>query len=205
MLTGLALVTGGVVAAAAFVKPSKARAFDLFHGSIFLGDDRAPVAVDLTNGNPTVRLLEAYSQVSARSDTDLNVAPLAAGTLLVNRSSGEFNMVDAAGFVVKTKGGGVPLPAVTGQTTTQVVPSATSAYIVQNSPTTTGVYLVGQATVESARASSAKVKPRASLTFESGSTGAPESAISANGDLWLITGTTKEHAVHVLSVPRDRR
>ena len=49
MVAGLVLVAGTVAIASFTVKPSKARAFDLFYGSVFINDERAPVAVDLTN------------------------------------------------------------------------------------------------------------------------------------------------------------
>jgi hypothetical protein len=62
MIAGLVLVAGTVAIASFAVKPNKARAFDLFYGSVFLSDERAPVAVDLTNAKPTVRLVDANTQ-----------------------------------------------------------------------------------------------------------------------------------------------
>ena len=110
LLLGLTLTIGAVAMAAVLVSPNRARTFDLIHGSLFLADDRAPVAVDLATGKPTVRLLGANSQVDAVTASDLSVMPLSDGTLLLNSRTGEFNMVDSTGFVIKTTAGGVPLP-----------------------------------------------------------------------------------------------
>ena len=119
MLGVLVLVGAAIAAAAVLIRPNKARAFDLFYGSLYLNDNRAPVAVDLTNGKPTVRLVDADKQVSAtdRARPTLEVFPLAGGTLLLNTATGEFNLVDSSGFVVKPTGGGVPLPKVRGTST----------------------------------------------------------------------------------------
>ncbi|SOD71867.1 hypothetical protein SAMN05892883_1328 [Jatrophihabitans sp. GAS493] len=204
LLCALLLLVGAVVAASSLVKPSKARAFDLFHGSIFLGDDRAPVAVDLTNGKPTVRLLNAYAQVSAESETGIDVVPLNSGTLLVNKATGEFNVVDTAGFVVKTTDGGVALPKVAGQSGTQAVPAGDSAYVIQSGAQNTAVYLVGQTTVEAARTASAQVRPRASVKIAESTAGAAGSAVSANGDLWILSGSaTGDRTLRQLSLPAN--
>ena len=76
MVAALVLVASGIAVASYVVKPNKARAFDLFYGSVFLKDERAPVAVDLTNGKPTVRLVDADTQVSAKNPNDLAVSPM---------------------------------------------------------------------------------------------------------------------------------
>lgn len=203
LLAGLAVLIAAVAVAAVVVKPNKARDFDLFRGSMFLGDDRAPVALDLTNGKPTVRLLDANAQVSAGNQSDLDVVPLSGATMLVNRATGEFNVVDTAGFTVKTTGGGVPLPAVDGLSGTQTVPSGSSAYVVQSGKASTGVYLVSQSTVEAARAPKAKVRPRASATVEASTSNAAGTAASANGNLWLLTGPDTERRLIQLSIPKN--
>ncbi|SDJ52691.1 hypothetical protein SAMN05444157_3805 [Frankineae bacterium MT45] len=202
LLAALVVLVGGVVLAGAVIKPSKARAFDLFHGSLFLGDDRAPVAVDLTNGKPTVRLLNAYAQVSAESETGIDVVPLSSSTLLLNKATGEFNVVDTAGFVVKTTDGGVALPKVAGQSATQAVPSGDSAFVIQSGAQNTAVYLVGQTTVESAKAASAHVRPRASAKIAESTPDLAGSSVSANGDLWVLSGTASgDRTLRQLSLP----
>jgi hypothetical protein len=202
LVTALILVAGTVAVVSYAVRPKKAQAFDLFYGSVFLNDERAPVAVDLANGKPTVRLVDANTQVSAKQATDLSVVPLTNSTLLLDKASGEFNMVDPAGFVIKTKNGGVPLPKRAGPTTAVGIAAGTSAYIVQTGPSGTSVYLVGQSTVQSAIAVGAKVKPRAyAIMAEAGST-SPGGAASANGDLWLRVGSGATRTITQLTLPR---
>src|SRR4051794_31639889 len=54
------VVAAGVVAVLSYViRPDRARAFDLFHGSVFLSDQLGPVAADLADGRPTLRLVNA--------------------------------------------------------------------------------------------------------------------------------------------------
>ncbi|MCU1658636.1 MAG: hypothetical protein JWO57_3292, partial [Pseudonocardiales bacterium] len=201
MIAVLVLAASGIAVASDLVKPNKARSFQLFYGSVFLNDERAPVAVDLTDGKPTVRLVGANTQVSAKSPADLAVTPLTNGTLLLNSVSGEFNMVDATGFVVKTAGGGVPLPRASGQTRSVGIPSGESAYIVQAGPSGTSVFLVGQSTVQTATGLGAKVTPRASTTMAEASTTAAGAAMSANGALWLLVGRGGARTIRQLSVP----
>jgi Fibronectin type III domain len=202
MIAGLVLVAGTVAVASFAVKPNKARAFDLFYGSVFLNDERAPVAVDLTNAKPTVRLLDATSQVSAKDPTDLGVVPLTNATMLLNTATGEFNVVDATGFVIKSKNGGVPLAKPAGTSASIGVAAGASAYIVQTGPAGTSVYLVGQSTVQSATSQGAKVKPRASVTTDAPGSTAPGGAASANGDLWLLVGTGGSRTLRQLTLPR---
>src|SRR4051812_38989531 len=99
----LALVAGAVALVSYLIRPEKARAFDLFHGSLFLSDQNSPVAVDLTTGKPTLRLQGAAQQVGIgkTGNQTLSVVPLTDHTLLLNQTTGEFNMVDNSGFVVK--------------------------------------------------------------------------------------------------------
>jgi len=202
MVAGLLLVAGAVTVASFAVKPNKARAFDLFYGSVFLNDERAPVAVDLTNGRPTVRLVDANTQVSAAKPSDLDVVALSNATLLLNTASGEFNVVDPTGFVIKAKDGGVPLPKRSGATRSVGIAAGASAYVVQTGPDGTSVYLVGQSTVQSATGAGARVKPRAYATMSDPGSTAPGAAASANGDLWVLVGSGASRTVRQLSLPR---
>jgi hypothetical protein len=59
LVLALLVVAGAVTVASFAVRPSKARAFDLFYGSLFIDDNTAPVAVDLATGKPSVRLTNA--------------------------------------------------------------------------------------------------------------------------------------------------
>lgn len=205
LLAVLATVAGAVVVASYLVRPEKARAFDLFHGSVFLADQNSPVAVDLASGKPTLRLLGADKQVGSTGDQPLAVVPLTDHTLLLNQTSGEFNMVDNSGFVVK-RDGGVPLVARTGSTSSfGVAAAAGQAYVVRTGDSGgTDVYLVNQPTVESAISATGGVRPRASTSMPGVAGAAPGAAVGAGSDLWLLVGATADagrHAVRQLSVP----
>ena len=205
VLVALVLSIAAIAVAAALVSPNRARTFDLIHGSVFLADDRAPVAIDLATGKPTVRLVGASSQVDATTAGDLSVVPLADSTLLLNAKTGEFNMVDGTGFVVKTTSGGVPLPRQAGDTAALAVPSDNSAYIVRTGSTNTSVFLVNTGTVQSATRIGAKVTPRASAVLSEPSTAAPGLAVAGNGDLWILTGATNARTLRQLSLPANSR
>ncbi|MGI8677300.1 MAG: fibronectin type III domain-containing protein [Jatrophihabitans sp.] len=200
MLVVLVLVAGVLAAVSLLIRPDQARTFDLFHGSIFLSDAVAPVAVDLASGRPTVRLAEANAQVGAKNAADLSVVPLTDGTLLLNRATGEFNMVDSTGFVVKTTGG-VQLPQRAGSTGAVGIAAKDFAYVVQSDPTGTSVYVVGTTTVQSASNVNAKVKPRASRSMPEPSAAGPGAAASVGNDLWLLVGSGSRRTVRHLMLP----
>jgi hypothetical protein len=202
LLTGLVVVAAGIAIASFVVKPSKARSFQLFYGSIYLNDNASPVAVDLASGKPTVRLSNSFTAVSAKATSDLSVYPLAGGnTLMLNPGTGEFNMVDSTGFVVKTTGGGVKLPAAPGSSVATAVPSGSSAYILRRDASRTSIYLVNSSTVSSAIGARAKARAYATLAHPLVDDGV--SAASANGSLWLLTGASGQpRTITELSVPQ---
>lgn len=204
VLIVLLLVAGAVAAASYLVRPERARAFDLFHGSVFLADEKSPVAIDLASGKPTLRLLGAETQVAATGTDTLGVVPLNLGTLLLNQSTGEFNLVDNSGFVVKHNGG-VPLARRRGPTTAFGVAARDGqAYVVRTGAVGgTDVYLVGQATVEAAINATKGVRPRASTTLPPLVSTAAGGSASANGDLWTLAATSVagHNALDELSVP----
>ncbi|WP_460605694.1 fibronectin type III domain-containing protein [Jatrophihabitans fulvus] len=200
-MLALLLVAGAVAVVSLVVKPDEARSFDLFGGSVFLADQVAPVAVDLATGRPTVRLVDAAQQVGASRADRVGVVPTSDGTLLLNRVTGEFNMVDATGFVIKTDGG-VPLPRRAGATGAVALAARNFAYIAQTGPTGTSTYVVNAATVQRA-SSTAAVKPRAFRSMpQPVSTGAGAAA-TAGDDLWLLAGTGTDRSLRRLSVRPD--
>ncbi len=201
MLAGLLAVAVAVAVASFAVKANKARSFHLFFGSLFINDDTSPVAVDLASGKPSVRLNNAFKAVSARRTGDVDVVALAGATLMLNPGTGEFNMVDESGFIVKPTGGGVVLPALPGALSASAVPAGDSAYIVRSAPTRAAVYLVNQATVAAAIGPGAKAKARASAAMSHPVVTAPGGRASADGALWVLTGTGDTHTVTRLSVP----
>ncbi|HEY3736054.1 MAG TPA: hypothetical protein VGL26_01310, partial [Jatrophihabitans sp.] len=187
-MLGVVVAVGAAAAIASFVvHPSKARAFDLYYGTTILNDNTAPVVVDLASGKPTVRMSDSPATVGAAQLADLDIVGLDGGSLLLDTVSGEFNMVDSTGFVVKSTGGGVQLPALAGSTGATGVAVGNSAYILQTAPTQTEVYLVSQSTV--AAASTGTSTPRAHGSIPAPTIPAPGSAVAANGDLWMLTGS----------------
>lgn len=205
LLAVLVLVAGTVALASYIVRPDRARAFDLFHGSIFLADQVAPVGVDLASGKPTLRLVGADKQVGVSDGQGLSVVPLDGGTLLLNTGTGEFNMVDDTGFVIKHDGGGVPLTEGTGNSSSVGIASGAQAYIERTGPDGTDVFLVGQPTVQSAINAQKSVTARASISMPLPGSTAPGGAASANGDLWLLAGGSGDGGTRTLwqlRVPR---
>jgi hypothetical protein len=209
LLLALTLVAGAITVASFAVRPAKARAFELFYGSVFIDDNTAPVAVDLATGKPSVRLTNAYTQVSAKASGDLDVIPLQDGTLLLDSATGEFNMLDSTGFVLKSSGGGLSLPNAADTTRATGLAAGSSAYIVRDSSSGTSVYLVGQSTV-SAAAGGARTQARASVTMSQAAgndvattavTARSSTDPSANSDLWLLMGTGTTRTIRQLSVP----
>ncbi len=216
LLVVLALIAGAVVAASYLVRPEKARAFDLVHGSVFLEDTYAPVGIDLATGKPTVRLADAVKQVGAAKNNQLSVVPLQDATLLLNNgtdnaNSGEFNEVDDTGFVTKPDGSGVPLskrtdqPESLGFADTGPNQAPGSAYIERTGPAGTDVVLVTESTVRSASTSTSDVKPRASVTLDDAGLTRAGAATGANGDFWLLTGPENRPVLRQLSVPANSK
>jgi hypothetical protein len=204
LLLVLLLVAGAVAVASYAIRPEKARAFQLFHGSVFLANQQSPVAVDLASGQPTLLLLDAAKQVSATGRQQLGVVPLDSGTLLLNKTTGEFNMVASTGFLVKHDGSGVPLGSVSGTTSAMGIADGQLAYIVRTSSAGTDVYLVSQSTVESALYATKAVKPRASTTMTDAVADTDGGgAVAADGALWLLVdrGVAGEQTLRRLSVP----
>ena len=205
----LLLVAAGIATASVLVRPARARAFDLFSGSLFLGDSVAPVAVDLATGEPSLRLIEAAEQVGADSShaSDLQVIPLGVGggTLLLNSATGEFNMADSTGFVVK-RNGGVPLSREAGTRAAGIPadnPAAPDlAYVEQTGPSGTHVYLVSEQTVRNAVTSQA-VRPRAAISMSQAGSADPGDAVGADGSLWLLVGSGGQRTIRQLSLPPD--
>ncbi len=214
LLVVLTLIAGAVVAASYLVRPEKARAFDLVHGSVFLEDTYAPVGIDLATGKPTLRLVDAAKQVGATRNNQLSVVPLQDATLLLNNgtdnaNSGEFNEVDDTGFVTKPDGSGVPLskrsdhPESIGFADTGSKQAAGSAYIERSGPSGTDVFLVTQSTVQSAAGTGSNPKPRASVSFDDVGLTRTGAGASANGDLWLLAGSGNRPVLEQLSVPAN--
>lgn len=193
------------------VKPNRAHAFNLFYGSVFINDNTEPVAVDLATGKPTVRLNNAFRNVSATSSNDLDLIPLAGdNTLMLDHLTGAFNMIDSTGFVVKPTPHGVQLPHHPGTDITSAIAAGDSAYLVQRSTTHSWVYLVNQLTVAEAQARRGPAKARAYATMANPIADVSAPTATADADLWALTdaapATTvppqrQVHALTQLSLP----
>lgn len=208
----LLVVAAGIAAASVLVRPARARSFDLFSGSLFLGDSVAPVAVDLATGEPSLRLIEAAQQVGADSShaADLQVIPLGigGGTLLLNTATGEFNMADSTGFMVnngspakRDSGVGLPQRAHAAGIPADNPAAPDLAYIEQAGQSETHVYLVNEATVRSATTSAPR--PRAEISMSTASSTKPGNAVGADGSLWLLVGSGGNRTIRQLSLPPD--
>ena len=201
VLAGVVALAAAVALVSVLVKPNRARSFQLLYGSVLINDNTSPVSVDLASGKPTVRLTNAVAAVSAADSTQVEVVPLADGlTLMLDRVTGAFNVVDATGFLVKPTGG-VDLP---GSGAVTAVPAGPSAYLLQTARNGTSVYLVGKATVSAAANSGSRTpaKARAYATLGQPVAALPAPAASVNGELWALVGTDPSRRTLVqLSVP----
>jgi len=164
-----------------------------FGGSLTLNDVQDPVVIDLATGSPNLRLQGIESQVGATDPSLVDAVPLADGTLLVNRSTGTFNVLGLGNSIVKTSGG-IALGDLPGTTGAAGFAAGDNGYIVRYAPTAATISLVDQATV----AAAARTTPGTSGTGASvpllgfadvaGQIPTdPGSTVVANGDLWTIT------------------
>ena len=200
LFAAFVVIVAAIAVAAVAVKPTSAHSFHLLYGSVFVDDNISPVAIDLASGKPTVRLTNAVTAVSAASTGDLDVIGVGESTLMLDTRTGEFNMLDASGLLMKPTGGGVQLPAsTTGKA--MAIAAGSDAYILRTSAAGTDVYLVSPATVASAVTTRGRTVPRASVTVAQPLASTPGAAAGAGDDLWVLTGTGTSHSLQRLSVP----
>ncbi|HEX4244910.1 MAG TPA: hypothetical protein VHY77_05030, partial [Acidimicrobiales bacterium] len=164
-----------------------------FGGSLTLNDVQDPVVIDLATGSPNLRLQGIESQVGATDPSLVDAVPLADGTLLVNRSTGTFNVLGLGNSIVKNTGG-IALGDLAGATGAAGFAAGDNGYIVRYAPTSATISLVDQATVATAaRTGTGAAGTTASVPLLGFATVAapiptdPGSTVVANGDLWTIT------------------
>ncbi|HEX4219701.1 MAG TPA: fibronectin type III domain-containing protein, partial [Acidimicrobiales bacterium] len=164
-----------------------------FGGSLTLNDVQDPVVVDLATGSPNLRLQGIESQVGATDPSVVDAVPLADGTLLVNRSTGTFNVLGLGNSIVKTSGG-IALGDLPGTTGAAGFAAGDNGYIVRYAPTAATISLVDQATVAAAARTgtgtpgTGALVPLLGFADVAGSIPTtPGSTVVANGDLWTIT------------------
>jgi hypothetical protein len=167
----------------------------LFGGSLVLDDRRPLVVLDLTTGAVTVRLDDVFAQVDATRYADVQAVPFDSGTLLVNRSSGSFNVLSKDNFVLERSGGGVGLGPLAGTVGASGVAAGSSAYIVRYAPKST-VSLVGTDTVQAAarleQSGPRTVLPRGFASLSGAVADRPGATAVSGADLWAIV----DHAGH---------
>jgi hypothetical protein len=164
-----------------------------FGGSLTLNDVQDPVVIDLATGSPNLRLQGIESQVGATDPSLVDAVPLDDGTLLVNRSTGTFNVLGLGNSIVKTSGG-IALGDLPGSTGAAGFAAGDNGYVVRYAPTAATISLVDQATVAAAARTDTSATGTGALVPLLGFANVsgqiptnPGSTVVANGDLWTIT------------------
>lgn len=201
-LLGLLLVAGGFAWAAVGASVPPAEHPRLFGGSLVLEDQRPLTVIDLATGHVTIRLQGVYSQVGAAGYGDVEAVALGDGTLLVDRTTGTFNLLAKDDYLLDTAGPGVGLGPLAGSTGAGAFPSGDSAYIVRYAPRST-VSLVDASTVrqaarlesrseDAAPTAGQAVAPLGFVQLGGPISDAPGSAAvnGATGDMWVLVRAT---------------
>ena len=196
-LAVIALIAGGLFWSAAGTNAATARHPDLFGGSLVLEDSRPLTVIDLATAKVTVRLPGIDQQVNAAAYSTVQTVPVDEGTMLINRKTGTFNLLQQDNYVLDAAGAGVGLGRLSGATAAVGYPAGADVYIVRSAPDST-VSLVGEQTVaQAARLESAAVgfrsRPAPSQVSPLGfaALGAtvgtrPGVAAVAESDLWML-------------------
>jgi hypothetical protein len=163
----------------------------IFGGSLVLDDYRPLTVIDLATGAVTVQLEGVYEQVGAPSDADVQAVATTAGTMLVNRLTGTFNMLGKDNYVLGPATNGISLGSLAGETGAAGFADGGSTYIVRYAPKTT-ISLVDASTAEQgaqAQASGSIHSVRPVGFAQLGTFGAnqPGGAAVSGDTLWLLT------------------
>ncbi len=204
-VTVILVLLGGLLWSAAANHAASAQHPRLFGGSLVLEDQRALPVIDVATGQLTVRLTDVFSQVGAPSYSDVEAVPVDAGTMLIDRRSGTFNLLGRDNYVLDAAGPGVGLGPLAGLQGAGALAAGADAYIVRYAPHST-VTLVDEATVvagarmekaamaagtTSAAAAAAPgraVTPRGFAALDGAVAGGPGSAAVSGSDLWTLVG-----------------
>jgi MYXO-CTERM domain-containing protein len=196
-----------VSVAAIVVTPRSAQHPQLVVGSMVLEDERPPVVLDVATGTPTIRLREVYEQVDATSYADVQLEPLDAGTLLVNRRTGAFNLLGRGHLAVKAEGGGVGLGEDDDVRSAEAVGARSGGYILQRSDTGTRISLVGRETVLAAAEVTAggggTVRPRGFAELDEVALDQPGAAVVAGDHLWVLVEEGSSVGIRRIGLPAD--
>ncbi|HUC14636.1 MAG TPA: hypothetical protein VMS00_09315, partial [Acidimicrobiales bacterium] len=186
------LLIGGLVWSAATGQSPPSRHPTIFGGSLVLDDYRPLTVIDLATGAVTVQLEGVYAQVGATSYGEVEAVPTAAGTMLVNRATGSFNMLAKDNYVLGPPTNGISLGPLNHQTGAAGFPDGTATYIVRYAPDST-ISLVDSSTVVAGAEALAEglhrsVRPLGFTKLGAPATDRPGAAAVARGALWLLTG-----------------
>ena len=105
----ITLAVGGIVWTAATGKAPPSLRPRIFGGSLVLDDYRPLTVIDLATGQVTVQLEGIYAQVGAMNYGGVEAVATSAGTTLVNRSTGTFNMLGKDDYVLGPLSNGISL------------------------------------------------------------------------------------------------
>jgi hypothetical protein len=191
----VALVVAGLLWSGAGSSAATARHPVLFGGSLVLEDSRPLTVIDVATAKVSVRLPGIDQQVAAATYGDVQAVPVAEGTMLVNRKTGTFNLLQQDNYVLDAAGPGVGLGRLAGATAAAGYASGPDVYIVRTAPSST-VSLVGEATVAQAERLEAAVQGRARapsqitplgfVSLEGEVSNAAGSAAVEGGNLWVL-------------------
>jgi hypothetical protein len=185
------VVVGGLVWSAATGQAPASRHPTIFGGSLVLDDYRPLTVIDLATGAVTVQLEGVYAQVGAGSYADVEAVTTSAGTILVNRATGAFNMLGKDNYVLGPPANGISLGPLAGETSAAGFADGAAAYIVRYAPSST-VSLVGLSTVvvgAQALAAGAHhaTRPVGFVRLDDRPTAQAGGAAVAGGALWLLS------------------
>ncbi len=194
-LTGLLAIValvGGLIWSAATGQAPPAQRPRIFGGSLVLDDYRPLAVVDVATGAVTVQLEGVYQQVGAASYFDVQAVPTTAGTMLVNRVSGNFNMLGKDNYVLGPPSGGISLGPLTGARAAAGFSDGASTFVVRYAPDS-AVSLVDASTVEAgakaqAEHSSHPVRPLGFARLGGPASTSAGAAVVAAGSLWSLVG-----------------
>jgi hypothetical protein len=190
-LAAVAVVVGGLIWSAATGQAPPSEKPRIFGGALVLDDYRPLTVIDVATGSVTVRLIGVYAQVGASNYSQVQAVPTAAGTFLINRATGAFNLLGKDDYVLGPPTGGISLGSLAGLSGARGFAAGQASYIVRFAPSST-VSLVGVATAEAVASHTHQaVRPMGFAKLAHEADRRPGGATVSGGDLWLLEGTGK--------------
>ncbi len=194
-----AVVVGGLLWSAATGQAPASRHPTIFGGSLVLDDYRPLTVVDLATGAVTVQLEGVYAQVGASTYAGVEAVTTGAGTLLVNRATGAFNMLGQDNYVLGPPSNGISLGPLPGETGAAGFADGAAAFIVRFAPHSTvslvdasTVVLGAQALVAGGRRAT---RPVGFVRLDDRPVDQAGGAAVGRGALWLLAGADGKCAV----------